>query len=943
MKKLFPYILIAIVFLGSALVPFHVAVNQDGFHVGYNKAEAQQLFNAAITVSEITSGSAKIDVTITTGDKNNWDELNLLSAFDITVADNSDFSPGFVANFFGSQIDKTKLENSTFFTSGGLNDSTPHYVKVEWKKEDGTVGGIIGTKTFTTQGPEGAPPAQSTGTPTGSVEDSLPGCGVFGEESSILGCVAQIIYYFIFMPAAGLMFVGGKFLDIFMFYSLDSGSYRHPFVGEGWSIVRDISNIVFIVILIYVAIKTILNIGGAETKKMIGTIIIVALLINFSLFFTKVIIDTSNILARIFYTNIETIDDTGNETLGEELGQRSIAIGLISQINPQTLLRPDPTLLEGEGVGKRAADFAIVSLAAAFVALVFAYVFFAVGLLFLARVIGLFFAMVLAPFAFASLAMPGLRKIGGIGWDEWWKNLTELAILAPIFTFFLFLIAKFASLGIKLQGAPDNVFDRILFMIVPLIFLVVMILAAKKLATKYAGEFGKAIIKGAKAVGGVALGAAMGGVGMLGRAVMGGGAARVMRGATTAGAPPAAPPGAPAAGLREYPSPTGPPTALPTGEAPMPTLAEIPSGAPPETAPPGAPPVPGAAPIEVPPGAPEATPPAPEIPPEGATIREGAVAVGNLSDGKIKEEIENLENQAGLARNLGDNSLAGKVERDINTLKGEQVRREAVPKKETPAEKAEQKGGIPPPESLKDKAAQDDALGWWNMQKLKAADSLSKSSFDFRNTKLAKFLESQTGMSFGRAQGKGGFLEEQKAKIKKDEKFAKLLEPRGHELKALRTLHNDLRDLRFELKEAGVDTDYQKDAEGNYRLRDDSGKYTIKAPAEHIDQYNQLDQSVATYDKEKKNVNGIYQKRLMNFSKVADKGRGLNYIWGHTGWFGGSAQGLESGEKIRGWAEGVAKGDKVKLKKGKDKVVDAIKQMMREEGETVEEFKKAAA
>ena len=39
-----------------------------------------------------------------------------------------------------------------------------------------------------------------------------------------------------------------------------------------------------------------------------------ALLINFSMFFTKVVIDSSNILALVFYNKLDTTPATGNAT-----------------------------------------------------------------------------------------------------------------------------------------------------------------------------------------------------------------------------------------------------------------------------------------------------------------------------------------------------------------------------------------------------------------------------------------------------------------------------------------------------------------------------------------------------------------------------------------------------------------------------------------------------
>ena len=67
---------------------------------------------------------------------------------------------------------------------------------------------------------------------------------------------------------------------------------------KGWGAVRDVANIFFILMLLYVAIKTVLSLNVTDNKRLVGVIIIVALLINFSLFTTKVVIDASNIFSK---------------------------------------------------------------------------------------------------------------------------------------------------------------------------------------------------------------------------------------------------------------------------------------------------------------------------------------------------------------------------------------------------------------------------------------------------------------------------------------------------------------------------------------------------------------------------------------------------------------------------------------------------------------------
>ena len=75
---------------------------------------------------------------------------------------------------------------------------------------------------------------------------------------------------------------------------------------------KGLNQSVFIFILLYAAISTILQYGNYQLKNVLAKIIIAALLINFSLMIGKMVIDASHILAWEFYNRID-VNDTANE------------------------------------------------------------------------------------------------------------------------------------------------------------------------------------------------------------------------------------------------------------------------------------------------------------------------------------------------------------------------------------------------------------------------------------------------------------------------------------------------------------------------------------------------------------------------------------------------------------------------------------------------------
>ena len=346
------------------------------------------------------------------------------------------------------------------------------------------------------------------------------GCDIMPPGVNIGGCILQV-FFILWQASALVATLAGHFLDFFIYYATDSASYINTFVSKAWGAVRDVANIFFIIALLYVAIKTILGLNVTDNKKLISAVIIVGLIINFSLFTTKVVIDGSNILAKIFYNNITSTKADSTDAAIEAGGEKSISIGLIDKFNPQNIVMD----AYKAGLGLGYAIFLTLLLMA--VTLYTAYIFFSVALLFVARVVSLWISMIFSPIAFASYTVP--FEIPGFGHKEWWKGLIENAFLAPLFIFFLYIIVMFTEFLTeitKYQSDPSlsdftSTIRRLMTMIIPFIIIVMLLTKAKKLAVKLSGDMGAIINKVGAVAGGLALGAATGGAGMLASSTIG--------------------------------------------------------------------------------------------------------------------------------------------------------------------------------------------------------------------------------------------------------------------------------------------------------------------------------------------------------------------------------------------------------------------------------------
>lgn len=389
---------------------------------------------------------------------------------------------------------------------------------------------------------------------TGNADGILPGCEILGigdDNGSFVGCFAQLFYYAIFVPTSFLFAWAGIFFDWTFAYSISDIAYRTAFVNEGWAIVRDICNIFFIFVLLYAAFKAIF--GSHEAKSIVVNVIIIGLLINFSLLATRIMIDASNILARLFYTSqaieIKTSESSGkiekagvNLAQDSGLGELGMSAAIVSKINPQDIIieawkvnvQDDAISNKGTGVNSSVSvsTFFLVTLMAVIINVVGFFVFLSVGLIFVARVIGLWMAMVLAPFAFFSYTVPSLSKTKMLGWKSWWSDTIGLCFVAPIFMFFMYLILLFLDGAFGGLIKEQNGANWVLVTIIPFVFIIILLLQAKSFAKKFSGELGQMITGAVTAVGAAALGGAALSAAFVGRKTIGAAMSRASRGET---------------------------------------------------------------------------------------------------------------------------------------------------------------------------------------------------------------------------------------------------------------------------------------------------------------------------------------------------------------------------------------------------------------------------
>jgi len=368
---------------------------------------------------------------------------------------------------------------------------------------------------------------------------------------SLTGCVELVVYFVFVTIPSFLMSIVASMFDFVVALSISSHMYGLPFISTIWVVVRDFANIFFILILLYAAFQIILGLNEHGSKKIIGMVIIVALVVNFSLFFTRIVIDSSNIVALIFYNRIDTTD-TASVPISDQnqLGvkEQPLSASLVSSFNINkffsptflsTLQVPDISYLNATTIGTYLATgqiipkqtmkvslYLLVSMMVVYGLVVYAltYAFLMAGLSFFGRMINLMMLMIVSPFAFVTAAVPKFKSIDTIGFDSWIKKLLESSFVAAIFMFIIYIISQILSAQIfssVINTSNTGVFPTLITLFVPAILIVILLLKGAKYAQKASGEFTAHVISGAKMVGGLAVGGTALGLAAAGRNTFG--------------------------------------------------------------------------------------------------------------------------------------------------------------------------------------------------------------------------------------------------------------------------------------------------------------------------------------------------------------------------------------------------------------------------------------
>lgn len=321
-----------------------------------------------------------------------------------------------------------------------------------------------------------------------------------------------VLLSFLFFKTVGLFLTGmGTLLDMAISGTINSDFYTGlTVINIGWTAVRDFSNLFFIFVLLYIAIMTILGLAGSNTKRWVAHLIIAALLINFSLFTTKIVIDAGNAIAWGFWDQMN-VSSGGSSS-------PSATLNLLQGFKLQSITNPVNS--QGQPVSMPATTKIMIYLGGGIMMLVAGYVFLAGAIMMMVRTVTLILLMILSPFAFLGFALP---VAGGFA-NKWVTKLIGSAFVAPAFIAMLYLVSTIInspdlfkltnsqgmSIGAALAGdiSSYSIIYNYIFLIILVLGALTVANAVSSGAGTQAGNWAKKGLSGGAAATALGIGAA---------------------------------------------------------------------------------------------------------------------------------------------------------------------------------------------------------------------------------------------------------------------------------------------------------------------------------------------------------------------------------------------------------------------------------------------------
>jgi len=196
-------------------------------------------------------------------------------------------------------------------------------------------------------------------------------------------------------------------------YTNPGGPNPNPVIETGLAVTQGFANMFLVLILVYIAIATILQLADYRTKRILIIFIVVALLVNFSPVICGLIVDASNIIMNFFIQDLSV--DTFSETMGARVAK----------------MKGEYWVETEEGPIARLVQLAVL---VPFL-FVLTFILLILAVIFMLRYVAIWLLVILSPIAFICYILPITKKY----FDLWWKQFLNWCFIGVTCGFFLYL------------------------------------------------------------------------------------------------------------------------------------------------------------------------------------------------------------------------------------------------------------------------------------------------------------------------------------------------------------------------------------------------------------------------------------------------------------------------------------------------------------------------
>lgn len=273
----------------------------------------------------------------------------------------------------------------------------------------------------------------------------------FGKDAMSL-LVGSLAYIMLAIASFMLSIIGVLFNMVILKTVFEFGQYFGASDGLilAWGIMRDIGNIVLLFGFIFMGLATILNTHSMDefsARKALPRLIIFAVLLNFSLFASQLVIDTANGFASVFAAQ------AGQSCVGAAASEDCVNVGIAGSVLRMAGIANIWSVVNLSTIGSllmNAEAQAPVYIGLALFVTITAVVLLAGAIMLIARAVVLMFLMITSPIGFAGMAIPPLQGLA----KRWWHTLINQSFFAPIFILLILLSLKVSEdiAGTTLSG-----------------------------------------------------------------------------------------------------------------------------------------------------------------------------------------------------------------------------------------------------------------------------------------------------------------------------------------------------------------------------------------------------------------------------------------------------------------------------------------------------------